>query len=530
MEAETGQVRVLLWDNSPSARSGEELPDGVAYFPDESNSGLATAYNRAREWAALNGSEWLLTLDQDTAVPEDFFQKMADAARASTRYAGIGAIVPQITAEGRQLSPNRFQFGAIPRWWRSGYVGVPAETVFAFNSGAMLKVSALEQVGGYDPRFWLDDSDAMIFSKLHEYGKRVYVAGDIQVEHEFSMKDMQQRMSPQRYANALFAETAFWDLRMNRAAGWERTLRLIVRMIKQRLRVDSAELRRITRQALRRRLFTSRRKRIEEWTEATNDRVPRAGVTRREPRISVCMAAYNGRRFVDAQLRSILSQLNADDEVVIVDDCSADDTVERIQQFGDRRVKLLRHERNAGVVSTFEDAVRSATGYILFFSDDDDIWAPIKVRRFLDVFESRPDVEIVTSRVRMIDENDRLLPDSLINRGGRFLPGFWRNLYVNHYQGSAMAIRASLLGRVLPFPLHRLFLHDAWIGTRNDLLGGKTVFIDEDLLFYRRHSKNASRTESLPWQIRKRLELLLEHSRYGFHTAQRPEEMLSRQD
>ena len=137
-------------------------------------------------------SEWLLTLDQDTAVPDDFFVKMAAAARASTRYAGIGAIVPQIAAGGRQLSPNYFQFGAIPRWYRTGYVGVPREPVFAFNSGAMLRVAALQQVGGYDPRFWLDDSDAMIFSKLHEHGKRVYVAGDIQVEHEFSMKDMQQ--------------------------------------------------------------------------------------------------------------------------------------------------------------------------------------------------------------------------------------------------------------------------------------------------------------------------------------------------
>ena len=70
---------------------------------------------------------------------------------------------------------------------------MPAEPVFAFNSGAMLSTTALKQLGGYDPRFWLDDSDAMVFSKLHEHGKRVYVAGDIQVEHEFSMKDMQQR-------------------------------------------------------------------------------------------------------------------------------------------------------------------------------------------------------------------------------------------------------------------------------------------------------------------------------------------------
>jgi len=510
-----GDIRVLLWDNSPAQGAGKILPDGVAYFADESNSGLATAYNRALEWAELHGAEWLLTLDQDTAVPADFFVRMAAAANASTRHAGIGAIVPQIAAGEKQLSPNWFQFGAIPRWYRSGYIGVPAEPVFAFNSGAMLRVEALKQVGGYDPRFWLDDSDAMIFSKLHQHGKRVFVAGDIQVEHEFSMKDMRRRMSTARYQNALFAETAFWDLRMNRMAGWERTLRLMVRMVKHWLRGDSVELRQITWAALMRRLFTSRRRRIEEWMQATDERVRKAQRPMWDPRTSVCMAAYNGSQFVEAQLQSILSQLRPGDEVVIVDDGSKDDTVRRIEQLGDSRIRLLRHERNAGVLTTFEDALRSATGEILFLADDDDVWAPAKVRRFMEVFANKPDVEVVSSRVRMIDENDRPLPDSRINREGRFTTGFWRNLYRNHYQGSAMAIRASLLGRVLPFPAQESFLHDAWIGTRNDLLGGKAVFIDEDLLFYRRHTKNASRTKSLAQQIQTRVDLLVAHVRYA---------------
>jgi glycosyltransferase involved in cell wall biosynthesis len=227
------------------------------------------------------------------------------------------------------------------------------------------------------------------------------------------------------------------------------------------------------------------------------------------------MAAYNGGEYVEAQLNSILTQLGPNDEVVIIDDGSTDNTVRRIEELGDVRIRLLKHERNTGVVTTFEDALRCATGEILFLADDDDVWAPTKARRFMDVFENMPDVEIVSSRVRMIDENDRPLPDSRINRGGRFATGFWRNMYMNHYQGSAMAIRASLLGRVLPFPSKGLFLHDVWIGTRNDLLGGRSYFIDEDLLFYRRHTNNASRTKSLLRQIQTRVDLLLAHLRYS---------------
>ena len=431
--------------------------------------------------------------------------------------------MPQIHAGGRIVSPNYFVLGAIPRWFSGGYCGVPEQAVYAFNSGSMLSVTALQQIGGYDPWFWLDNSDAQVFNRLHQHGKRVYIAGDVAVQHDFSMKNMSERMSADRYRNTLLAETAFWDMRMNRMAGWERGLRLLLRLIKHRVRQDNMELRRITRQALLRRLFTSRPKRLEEWRRKTRERLGNSlEATRfqsRRLRISACMAAYNGGKFIDAQLDSILAQLRDEDEVLIVDDCSRDDTRERILRSADPRIRLLRHSKNLGVVPTFEDALRSATGDVLFLCDDDDVWAPTKVQRFLDVFERHRDVEVVTSRVSLIDENDDRLPNSRVNREGRFSSGFWKNVLVNHYQGSAMAIRASLLGRVLPFPRHKTFLHDAWIGTRNEVAGGRTEFIDEDLLYYRRHAKNASRTQSLVRQIRTRIDLLVAHVSYALRLS-----------
>jgi GT2 family glycosyltransferase len=516
-------VRIVLWDNSPDPPPGVAVPDGVTYLCDPRNLGLVTAYNRALELAVNTGSEWLITLDQDTLVPPDYFLKMDSAARASTQFAGVGSIVPQIQAAGRIVSPNYFQLGAIPRWYRRGFCGVPEEAAFAFNSGAMLSVAALQQIGGYDPWFWLDNSDAQTFSRLHQHGKRVYVAGDIQVQHDFSMKNMEERMSLDRYRGALVAETAFWDLRMNWLGGAERSLRLLLRLIKHRKRKDNPELRKITREALRRRLSMPKAERVSEWKRKTRERLgdslELSTLHSRRPKISACMAAYNGGRFIDAQLRSILSQLGREDEVLIVDDCSRDDTLERIARFNDPRIRLLRHTKNSGVVETFEDALRSATGDILFLCDDDDVWAPTKIGKFLNVFETRPDVEIVTSRVCLIDEFDVPLPNSRVNRGGEFLPGFWNNLVMNHYQGSAMAIRASVLGRVLPFPRSKLFLHDAWIGTRNEAAGGKTEFIDEDLLFYRRHPQNASGTKSLLRQIKTRLDLLVAHITHAFRLS-----------
>jgi len=378
----------------------------------------------------------------------------------------------------------------------------------------------LKQIGGYDTRFPVDYSDAAMFRLLHEHGKRVYVDGGIQLQHEFSMADMNRRMNVDRYRRAMLAESAFWDLHMNWLAGCERTARLALRMIRHWMRGDRKDLRRVTRQFLFLRLFRSRKTRLNRWRESlgpqpqhTTAFVPAA---QSRPKVSVCMAAHNGARFIEAQIASILPQLAPHDEIVIVDDASQDDTVVRIVRMRDSRIRLYAHERNTGVVATFEDALRCATGNILFLSDDDDVWAPTKVKRVLREFELHPEAEVVASRVALIDERGRALPDGRVNRYGRFIPGFWRNVIKNHYQGSAMAIRAAFLGRVLPFPRGKLFLHDVWIGTCNEARGGKTVFIDEPLVYYRRHRQNASQRHGLFELLKLRINLLIAHLIHAF--------------
>lgn len=239
-------------------------------------------------------------------------------------------------------------------------------------------------------------------------------------------------------------------------------------------------------------------------------------------KVSVCMAAFNGGKYIETQVRSILSQLGGEDELVIVDDCSHDDTVGKIRGMRDRRIHLSQHSQNQGIVATIEDALQRASGEILFLSDDDDVWAENKVKRYLEIFNASPDVHIVTSRVRLIDEDGNPYTDDRLIRNGKFFAGFWRNVYKNHYQGSAMAIRASLLQRVLPFPVRPAFLHDAWIGTRNAIAGGKTVFIDEELLYYRRHPNNFSHRLSSWKQLRARVGLLWAHASYPFRSRYMP--------
>ena len=101
--------------------------------------------------------------------------------------------------------------------------------------------------------------------------------------------------------------------------------------------------------------------------------------------ISVCMATYNGEKFIFKQIESILSQLNDDDELIISDNSSDDGTIEIIDSFNDKIIKLLTLDRDKKLLQSFkgiektitqnfENALNQATGDIIFLSDQDDVW------------------------------------------------------------------------------------------------------------------------------------------------------------
>lgn len=222
--------------------------------------------------------------------------------------------------------------------------------------------------------------------------------------------------------------------------------------------------------------------------------------------VSVCMAAYNGEKFIAEQLNSILGQLDKNDEVIVVDDCSTDSTYQVVASISDPRIQLISHSVNQGVVASFEHAIHCARGEFIFLSDQDDLWSEKKIDEFLEVFCSHPEAMVVVSDARLIDQSGKTIAESnFVDR--RFRPGLLANLIHSRYIGCMMAFRAALIPRILPFPQELDILHDIWIGTRNHVLGGKTVFIDRPLTYYRRHGANTTGVSRLSWRRRFRIRL-----------------------
>jgi glycosyltransferase involved in cell wall biosynthesis len=206
-------------------------------------------------------------------------------------------------------------------------------------------------------------------------------------------------------------------------------------------------------------------------------------------KISVCMATYNGERFIHEQLASILSQLDVGDEVVMVDDASTDCTLGIVESFGDDRIRIIRQPINRGVLRTFNRALEEASGDIIFLADQDDVWRADKVLKIKSVFLNRPDLSLVMSDSSIIDGRGEIIAETRF-KSRKFHPGAWQNFLRNRYLGCAMAFRRSVLEYCLPFPAD-VPQHDMWIGIVNQLVG-KSEFIDEPLMSYRRHERNIS--------------------------------------
>jgi glycosyltransferase involved in cell wall biosynthesis len=227
------------------------------------------------------------------------------------------------------------------------------------------------------------------------------------------------------------------------------------------------------------------------------------------PRVSVCVAAYNGERFIADQLRSILGQLSPRDEIIIVDDASCDRTRQIIRAERDDRIRLIEHQVNHGVLVSFEEAVRGAAGEIIFLSDQDDIWLPGKVSEVLAAFDRYPESAVVVSDAALIDQDGNTVAPSYF-RDRPFKAGLLPNLLHCRYLGCVMAFRSALVPGILPFPRGFDVGHDIWIGTRNAISGGATCYIDKPLVLYRRHAENLTGRRRLPRfrQIRLRAHLL----------------------
>ncbi len=202
--------------------------------------------------------------------------------------------------------------------------------------------------------------------------------------------------------------------------------------------------------------------------------------------ISVCLTTYNGEKYIQEQVISILNQLNEDDEIIISDDSSQDKTISVLESINDKRIRILKDNTFKSPIYNLENALKEAKGDFIFIADQDDVWLPNKIKETLTCLTHD---NVVMSDAILCDGNLNVKSKSL-DSWRKYKSGFIRNLYMSRYLGCCMAFHKDLLKTILPFP-RKLQAHDVWIGLLAELKGNLT-YIPIPLIKYRRHDNNFS--------------------------------------
>lgn len=216
--------------------------------------------------------------------------------------------------------------------------------------------------------------------------------------------------------------------------------------------------------------------------------------------ISVVMCSYNGEKFIEEQLVSILSQDKLPYEIIICDDQSTDGTVAIIEKIRMQNhtvpINLFINKTRKGYTKNFEEALKKAKGDILALSDQDDYWEPNKLSAIAERFEKNKNLELIFTNAHIVDAKLQHKGYSLFESVGlgiykknKLKKGnyFEELLKYNFVTGATMAFRKEILKQALPIP--ETWVHDAWISLVVSI-NSYIEFIDVPLIKYRQHSNN----------------------------------------
>lgn len=202
--------------------------------------------------------------------------------------------------------------------------------------------------------------------------------------------------------------------------------------------------------------------------------------------VSIALCTYNGDAYLKQQLDSIVNQSYPEIELIVVDDCSTDNTLNILKEYSARYsfIKLFINPKNLGYIRNFEKAMSLCNGDFIALSDQDDIW----------------DLNKIEKQVKAIGNNLLIYHDSeFVDQNGESLSLYMSDimnlyrgdqpevfLFFNCISGHSVLMKKELRNELLPFP--EAYFHDWWMGYVGTNLGS-IDFIEESLVKYRQHQK-----------------------------------------
>lgn len=207
--------------------------------------------------------------------------------------------------------------------------------------------------------------------------------------------------------------------------------------------------------------------------------------------VSIVLCTYNGEKYIAEQLNSICNQRYQNLEIIICDDASTDDTMLILSRFSEKdpRIRLEKNAENLGFAKNFNSAVSRATGAIVGFADQDDVWHPDKIATLLANWPPGSPL-IYCNSVRFFNEGEKDW-----NRKGnrsyrRFEGTDLRKIAIfNTVSGHALLMRRELVARVFPVPEGLVY---DWYGAAVAACSGGVSYWPQTMVLQRVHAANTT--------------------------------------
>ena len=231
-------IDFIIYDNNELSQSIlTNLPFNAIYKHDKSNGGLASAYNFALDYCNKNQYNWLLLLDQDTELTNDYFNEIENCIKEVTTNDDIVCVVPKIYSNKKIISPVVFLPGGFIKQLKKDIKGTIFGKITGINSATLLKVDFINSIGSFNNIFKLDMLDYWYFSMIYKAKKLVYVL-DCNISHNLSVMDY-SNVSIERYKNIIAAELTFFSNYCSIIDLILFKFRLVLRFVKQYIKLEN---------------------------------------------------------------------------------------------------------------------------------------------------------------------------------------------------------------------------------------------------------------------------------------------------
>lgn len=224
---------------------------------------------------------------------------------------------------------------------------------------------------------------------------------------------------------------------------------------------------------------------------------------------SIVMTTYNGEKYLEEQIKSVVKQLDSETELVISDDGSTDNTLNILRPYTSHENVTLFKGPGHGVIQNFNSALSHTKGKYIFFCDQDDIWVDGKVKSVVKCFEDHPGTKVIVHDAFILTEQGVTNESIFENRKAKH--GVTRNILFSTYYGCCMVVDRDFLNTILP--LDPDVLYDQHIGNCAEALKC-SYFLQKKLIYHREHTDNWSQKQTLANQVKIRIGLLKQLNQY----------------